>query len=720
MNSKNNLKAISALVGLAIPISANATLTGWWQFDDLTDSSGNGHNVTLHGDASLGAGAFGGGLVLDGDGDWGDVASSADHQFLQGEDFTITLFFNSTDSDNNNGLVTKGYANNPRDPGGYFLLQVVGTNLFEFDSRSGAGATPRFRTGAIGPNIADGNWHNITAVRDYTANEFRSYIDGTLLHTQVLNASTGGDWGMGVNSEALTFGDHLDRFTLGSFDDIAIWRRALSPEEIALIAENGVASTIGEVAVFFTPDPASVLGGEPAILSWRVALGTTVSIDQGIGDVTAMTDANGDGSIEVTPQTTTTYILTADNGVISEDIEATVTVRLIGSLEASAGAVLAGDPVTLSWVASPAASLVIDNGIGNVDAQTEDGVGSIQITPTTGASYTLTATAFGAEETATVTVNVLVATDGPVAYWPFDEADGNIAADVSGSANEHPAELTGAIFDPAGGLFGGAVCLDGIDDEIRAPDHEDYEFEQGQDFSVTLYYNSGGIASDTNNGLITKGYGDNPRSPDGYYLLQVANSGRPEFDSRCCAGGTPRTRTGQIGVSITDGEWHNVTCVRDYGAGSYRVYVDGTLASTTTLNANNGGDWNMGVNSEDLVIGNHLNRFTTGKFDDVAIWRRVLSDDEIATIAAEGVAPLLGPGGIFQITEIVYSHGDGEASFSWPSIPGQFFVVERSPDFAFWEELDDAYPAAAPAESTTYTDDDLFGITRMFYRVTRN
>ena len=234
----------------ALASMSNAALTGWWQFDDLSDSSGNGHNVSLHGNASLaptGGPAGGGVLVLDGSGDWADVPNSPDHSFVQGEDFTITLFYNGPASDTNNGLITNGYADNPREPTGYYLLQVTNNQQFEFDSRCCAGGTPRFRTGRVGPSLTDGAWHNVTMVRDYTANEIRTYIDGDLEHTGTINASNGGDWNMGVNTEALTFGDHLDRFTAGSFDDIAIWKgEALSASDIGIIASGGVGALVPE------------------------------------------------------------------------------------------------------------------------------------------------------------------------------------------------------------------------------------------------------------------------------------------------------------------------------------------------------------------------------------------------------------------------------------------------------------------------------------------
>ena len=101
------------------------------------------------------------------------------------------------------------------------------------------------------------------------------------------------------------------------------------------------------------------------------------------------------------------------------------------------------------------------------------------------------------------------------------------------------------MFDPAGGKFGGAVMLDGSSGFVEVPDADDLEFPQGTDFTISVWHN--GPDATTNDGLVSKGYGSSPRSPDGYYLLQVTDPGQFEFDSRCCAGGTPRFRTGLVG-----------------------------------------------------------------------------------------------------------------------------------------------------------------------------
>ena len=94
--------------------------------------------------------------------------------------------------------------------------------------------------------------------------------------------------------------------------------------------------------------------------------------------------------------------------------------------------------------------------------------------------------------------------------------------------------------------------------------------------------------------MVSKGYANNPRSPDGYYLVQVTGNGSYEFDSRCCAGGTPRVRSGTVGPNIADDTWHNVTVVRDYSAGAngqILSYIDGTLVHTIDMAVGDAGDW---------------------------------------------------------------------------------------------------------------------------------
>jgi len=56
-----------------------------------------------------------------------------------------------------------------------------------------------------------------------------------------------------------------------------------------------------------------------------------------------------------------------------------------------------------------------------------------------------------------------------VGHWTFDEASGRIAHDLSGAGN-HGTLQGDATFKPGAGILGGAVCLDGVGDEVHVND----------------------------------------------------------------------------------------------------------------------------------------------------------------------------------------------------------------------------------------------------------
>ncbi len=81
------------------------------------------------------------------------------------------------------------------------------------------------------------------------------------------------------------------------------------------------------VIVTFTASPPEVAVGESATLSWNVTGATTISIDQGIGEVSL------NGSKEVSPATSTVYTLTAAGAAGS--VTRTVAVNVEGNVGAA-------------------------------------------------------------------------------------------------------------------------------------------------------------------------------------------------------------------------------------------------------------------------------------------------------------------------------------------------------------------------------------------------
>jgi phospholipase C len=159
-------------------------------------------------------------------------------------------------------------------------------------------------------------------------------------------------------------------------------------------------ATVTILNVTLTATPATIGAGQSATLSWNtnIAGGTTLSIDQGIGGVTAPS-----GSMTVSPAATTTYTITATNGAATATAQTTVNAPLSVTLTANPLNIAPGSQSTLSWVSRGATSVTIDQGVGTFTQAS----GSVSVSPTQSTTYTITASdAQGHTTTAQATVSV--------------------------------------------------------------------------------------------------------------------------------------------------------------------------------------------------------------------------------------------------------------------------------------------------------------------------
>ncbi|MDE2312094.1 MAG: hypothetical protein KGJ93_03350 [Patescibacteria group bacterium] len=92
-------------------------------------------------------------------------------------------------------------------------------------------------------------------------------------------------------------------------------------------------STAPPTVSSFIASPSSITSGQSSTLSWSVSSGATVSIDNGVGNVSG-------SSVMVTPSQTTTYTLTAANAGGSITAQTTVTVSASPPPSSSGGPVL--------------------------------------------------------------------------------------------------------------------------------------------------------------------------------------------------------------------------------------------------------------------------------------------------------------------------------------------------------------------------------------------
>ena len=205
--------------------------------------------------------------------------------------------------------------------------------------------------------------------------------------------------------------------------------------------------------------------------------------------------------------------------------------------------------------------------------------------------------------------------DGLVAYWDFNEGSGNIAKDMSG--NGHDGELIGDTQWTKDGYFGGGLVFDGAGDEVNIPYHADLNSEV---FTICAWANvaDGG----TGHRAVISSRADFPQRGFIFYCT-------PANTWQFWIGAGPNHWKSAQGPAVTVDDWDHLTGT--YANGNHRFYVNGEFAAEQKFD--------IVVNpEEELLIGaganetaNH-NYFFNGTIDEVQIYNRVLTDDEIATV----------------------------------------------------------------------------------------
>ncbi|MGJ8650133.1 MAG: lamin tail domain-containing protein [Opitutaceae bacterium] len=182
----------------------------------------------------------------------------------------------------------------------------------------------------------------------------------------------------------------------------------------------------------FTVSKTTIAAGEDITFSWTVSTSATdVYIDNGVGDVLPLTDAQGEGDTTLSPgpSVDTTYLLVTEypNGTSVASITVHVTDQpLIHGFGGDAGIVAPGTAVQLSWDVVSATSVSLNG----VDVS---GVSSMTVNPTITTSYELVAT--NANGTTSEEVIVLVVNSGEPIISEFlaSNGDGLIDEDVETS-----------------------------------------------------------------------------------------------------------------------------------------------------------------------------------------------------------------------------------------------------------------------------------------------
>ena len=219
--------------------------------------------------------------------------------------------------------------------------------------------------------------------------------------------------------------------------------------------------------------------------------------------------------------------------------------------------------------------------------------------------------------------------NGKVLDLHLDESSGNNIVDSSGKGNN--LQVVGPITYGLDGKFGKA-----------------FGFEKDADSSSVTTSESGFLRLRVNSGQsldlqqgsvfawIKKSspviYADTIVSKSSSYGLFVASNGQLAVGEWYTDGLDHGGSTGRVissGTNVVDGQWHQVGLVFNHGVeNSTKLYVDGDLVFTTTTQFYTGylGDFVVGANNGGGA------QFYTGLIDEVNVWNRVLSQEEITSL----------------------------------------------------------------------------------------
>ncbi|MDY6905890.1 MAG: PASTA domain-containing protein, partial [Thermodesulfobacteriota bacterium] len=151
-------------------------------------------------------------------------------------------------------------------------------------------------------------------------------------------------------------------------------------------------------------EPASIVQGETATLSWTSTDATTCSISPDIGDVATS------GTMPVSPEQTTTYTITATGLGGTETAQATVTVVPVPTVDftVTPDTVTASETADLTWSTTNADTVTGRQTAGDtVTEETLPASGSSTVAPQQTTTYTIIAAGPGGETAASATVTVV-------------------------------------------------------------------------------------------------------------------------------------------------------------------------------------------------------------------------------------------------------------------------------------------------------------------------
>ncbi len=624
------------LFPMSVAKSDDPDLVGYWRFDEGSgttayDSSGNGNDGTVNGGAQWVAGQLGGALEFNGSNSY----VSAPHIPLNSRSFTITMWVNPvlyTDQTVVFGQVQTGSQNLSM----HYRLWGDGRVRMGFYSND---------LDTVAGTVADNNWYHITFWYDFENQTRRVYINGAQ------EAEDNGGPYLGTSGDTRIGQWNNNQWFQGIIDDVRIYTRALTDVEILGVMAGGGA----EYPLASGPNPAdgALLEDTWANLSWRAG-DSAVSHDVYIGDNFDDVNAGAEGVFQGNQAGTnlvigflgfpypeglvpgTTYYWRIDevndtepNSPWKGDVWSFwIPPRIAYNPDPADGVKFVDTDAELNWTAGFGAKLHYVYFGDNFDDVNSAIVGL----PQTDTTYTPGTLELGklyywrVDESDGITMqkgdvwsfktlpDIPITDPNLVGWWKLDEGYGTTAIDWSGHGNH--GTLQG---DPqwVAGYDGDALEFDGSNSYVAAP----YIPLNSRSFTITMWVNP---VLYTDQQVVFAQHQDGSTNLSMHFRL-----GGPDIG----AGNNVPPRAVRMGFYgndldtasglIEDNTWYHITFLYDFENQNRRIYINGAQE------AEDNGDPYLGTTGDTRIGQWNNNQWFQGIIDDVRIYIRVLTVEEI-------------------------------------------------------------------------------------------
>ena len=637
------LTSFAIVLNFALASATRADLVGWWRFDEgsgttARDSSGNGNDGALQGDTQWVAGKIGSALQFDGVDDFVDVPH--DEILTADNEVTVMAWINAERATGPGGATWQGILSKSNNPRSYSFYTRDGNTL-------------HFSAAGFGPvsteTIPLNEWVHACAM--VIGGQVAFYIDGEaagLSGSEVTLPGTADTANVVIGRT----GEGATRSFLGMIDDVRIYMRGLTQEEVQLaMLGEGQAKAFGP-----SPKDGALHEDTWVTLSWMagdfavshdVYLGENFDdVNDGAGDTFRGNQgetfyvagfpgfAYPDGLIPGT-----TYYWRIDK-VNDADLNSpwkgsiwSFTVPSMKAYEPSPpdGAKFIDVDVELSWTAGLRTKLhtvyfgenfdEINSGIGGIpQATTTYDPGPLDPAKT----YYWRVDEFDGVVTHTGDVwsfstmpDIPITDPNLVGWWKFDEGSGDVVVDSSGYDN-----LGTLRSDPqwVTGYDGDALEFDGVDDFVDVP--HDSTLTVDNEVTVMAWIHTSrheGPTGQGYQGIIAKG--NSTRS----YSLYTQSAGTLHFSTTSAGAYVGSSSTGQVPLN----EWVHVAAM--VVGGQHQYYINGEPAGQ------GGGGITLpgSADTENVVIGRTqegATRSFLGMIDDPRIYNRALTQEEIKDV----------------------------------------------------------------------------------------